>query len=628
MTFVAGFVHSPTEKELSSESFRATLPSEHKSYREQIGQDFGFFISPPSALPEDRFDLQPLKVGNVRFVGDIRLDNRDDLVGLLGWNPSESRSKADSDFFLAAWLRWGQDALKYLVGGFAVAIWNEANRELTLVRDHVGERPLYYLENGHTIAFSSLPSPLRSIPGVDTSLDDLRMLHYLAIIQERPTQTFFKNIHMLPIGHLATFRNGISTLRRYWHPLDAPQTRFKSDQEYVESFRELFDRAVGARLRTVGKVGTQLSGGMDSSSVTATAARLLGQQRLTSFTSVPQKGFSDENPIGRFGDEGPAAALVAAMYPNIDHVLVQSRGEELISAVEQMGRLQGHPVFNPTNQLWFKTIMDQSRERGITVMLQGACGNATISFGGLIALSDLFRHGHWFRLARLAQTLRKRGYASWRGAASFAFSSAMPDWLRRRVNRELKDFSFAFSPVHPAQAATHKLIQKTKEEFFGSDTSPREFRRQMFEYYDIGFVNAAASLGWGISLLDPTQDKRIFDFCYSIPIEQYLVGGQTRSLVRRAMKGRLPDATLACTTRGLQSADWFLTMGARLDEMKQELRFIQKSPTAQRLLDLDRLHMLLETWPSDGFADSSISDSYNLALIRGLSAGNFIRHFE
>jgi asparagine synthase (glutamine-hydrolysing) len=94
------------------------------------------------------------------------------------------------------------------------------------------------------------------------------------------------------------------------------------------------------------------------------------------------------------------------------------------------------------------------------------------------------------------------------------------------------------------------------------------------------------------------------------------------------MKGRLPDATLACTTRGLQSADWFLTMGSRLDDMKQELQCIQKSPTAQRLLDLDRLQMLLETWPSNSFADNSISDSYNLALIRGLSAGNFIRHFE
>jgi asparagine synthase (glutamine-hydrolysing) len=628
MTFIAGFVHSSFKPGLFPEIFRSSLPPEIKRYREAVGQDSGFFISPPSALPEDRFDFQPLKAGPLRLVGDIRLDNRDELIALLGWNAAESRAKADSDLFLAAWLRWGQDALKHLVGGFAVAILDEPNRELTLIRDHVGERPLYYIESGQTIAFASLPSPLRSIPGVDTSLDELRMIHYLAIIPEAPTQTFFKNIHMLPVGHLVTFRNGVSSLRRYWHPLNAPQTRFKSDQQYVEAFRELFDRAVSARLRTAGQVGTQLSGGMDSSSVTATAARLLGQQRLTSFTSVPQRGFSDENPIGRFGDEGPAAALVAAMYPNIDHVLVQSRSEELISALQQMGMLQGHPVFNPTNHLWFKAIMDQSRERGITAILQGACGNATISFGGMIALSDLFIHGHWFKLARLARTLRKRGYASWRGAASFALGSVMPGSLRRRVNRELNEFSFAFSPVHPAQAATHNLIQKTKDEFFGSDTNPREFRRQMFEYYDTGFVNGAASLGWGVSLRDPTQDKRIFEFCFSIPIEQYLVGGQTRSLVRRAMKGRLPDATLACTTRGLQSADWFLTMGSRLDDMKQELRYIQNSPTARRLLDLDRLQILLEKWPADGFADSAISDSYNLALIRGLSAGNFIRHFE
>jgi asparagine synthase (glutamine-hydrolysing) len=190
------------------------------------------------------------------------------------------------------------------------------------------------------------------------------------------------------------------------------------------------------------------------------------------------------------------------------------------------------------------------------------------------------------------------------------------------------NFDFAFSPVNPKQAAEHDLKQKAWEEFYGADLSPEGFRRQMFDYYDPGFVNVSTTVAWQVELRDPTQDKRIFEYCFAIPVEQYLVGGQTRSLVRRAMRGYLPASTLARTERGLQSADWFMTMGARRKEMADELTRIRKSPVANRVLDLDRLQMLLDTWPEDGFERESVSDAWHLALSRGLSAGNFIRQFD
>jgi asparagine synthase (glutamine-hydrolysing) len=547
---------------------------------------------------------------------------------MLGWTAGDAKEKGDADFFMAAWARWGRHALRHLIGGFAVAIWDAVNRELTLVRDHVGERSLYFLHVRETFAFASLPGPLRAVPDVDTSLDEVRLTHYLAILPGDPTQTFFKNIQQIPVGHMVTLRDGNATLSRYWHPLDAPQIRYSSDDDYVEAFRERFDRAVSARLRTTGRVGSQLSGGMDSSSVTAMAAHLLGGQRLTAFTSVPQAGFSGQNPSGRFGDEGPEAAQVAAMYPNIDHILVQSADGDMIGGLHALGALQGQPVFNPLNEMWFRAIAENALARGITVMLHGACGNATISAGGMVGLGDLFRSGRWLTLARLVLALRKGGHASFRGAASWATAPVLPQWMRRRLGPEMAAFDLAFSPVHPEQAATHNLQERAWKEFYGADGSTEAFRRSMFEYFDGGFSNVATTLGWELELRDPTQDKRIFEYCFSIPIEQYLVGGQTRSLVRRAMRGYLPASTLARTTRGLQSADWFLTMGARRREMAEELARIRMSPLANRLLDLDRLGRLLETWPGEGFERASVSDSWHLALVRGLSVGNFIRQFE
>jgi len=628
MTYIAGIARPGTDAADVCLSMQSQVRPERSAWSAVSLPSLSFAVHQTARLPEDKYDRQPLAEDGLRLIGDIRIDNREELSSLFGWTSNEARCKADSDYFLAAWKLWGKNALRQIVGGFAVALWNEQTQGLTLVRDHVGERPLYFLYAQGTFAFSSLPTSLRCLPGIDTSLDEDRMLLHLAVLGGTPTQTFFKNVQSVPPGHCVTFRNGHVQIERYWHPLDAPQIRYSSDEEYVEAFRERFDLAVGARLRTIGCVGSELSGGMDSSSVSATAARLLRSRKLTCYTAVPQSGFSGVNPSGRFGDEGPAAARLAAMYANIDHVLIDSADEDLIQAMQAMGRLQGHPVFNPLNQMWLTAMMDDARERGVKVMLQGACGNATISAGGLTGLSELFLQGKWLRLIQLIDQLREHGHTGLRNALSFATGPILPQWIRKLLSPELASFNFDFCPARPELVVSRGLREKTLAEFFGHDNSVAGFRRHMFDYYDVGFANGALSLGWDIEARDPTQDKRIFEFCYAIPIEQYLVGGQTRSLVRRAMKGSLPESTLACTDRGLQAADWYLTLGARRDQMAAELAAIRLSPAAHRLLDLERMSSLLETWPKDGFELEAVSDSWHLALVRGLSAGNFIRNFE
>ena len=186
--------------------------------------------------------------------------------------------------------------------------------------------------------------------------------------------------------------------------------------------------------------------------------------------------------------------------------------------------------------------------------------------------------------------------------------------LRRLLSPEIGQFDFNFSPVNPEAANRLRLKERAFSEFFEADKSSAHFRRKMFDYYDAGFANAATSLGWGISLRDPMQDKRIFEFCFAIPIEQYLAEGQSRSMVRRAMRDRLPAEVLACTTRGLQAADWFLTLGARQQQMREELGKIKESPVGRRVLDIDRLERLVATWPASGFERPEVSDSWHLAL--------------
>jgi asparagine synthase (glutamine-hydrolysing) len=562
------------------------------------------------------------------IVADLRIDNHDDMVREL-----DLRQTASDDEVLAhAWSRWGFSVVDHLIGGFAFACWEPQRQMLFLARDHGGERPLHFTRSigSHgSFAFASMPPGLCALPDVGHRVNVEGTAHYLAALSPRGTETFFEGVERLPPAHWMKVSPAGIEIRRYWHPLDTPPIRYQRDSDYVEDFRERLNRAVRARLSGAEGIASQLSGGLDSSSVTVTAARLLAPEggRVTSFTAVPIPGYDGGALPGRFGDEGDQAAEVAALYPNIDHVRVNVSGRDLLASSYRDTRLTGQPTFNPTNMLWIDAILDGMRSRGLGVLLQGAGGNSTISFGGLIGLSDLLRSGHWIRLFRLTRELRAGGYTSWRGAASWATGGLVPQWLRRLYHPEMRSFSLSYTAVHPQLAAECRLKEEALAQFYGVESSSESVRRSL-DFYDPGVNNGFAAAAWQVEQRDPTQDKRVFEFCLGIPIEQYLVGGQSRSLIRRAMQDRLPASTLRRTTRGLQSADWYLTVGAARPQLSAELTRIERSPLACRVLDTARLRTLLDTWPGSGYHTAQVSDVWHLALTRGIAAGSFLAQYD
>ena len=582
----------------------------------------------PDASSETQYRSARAAAAVPYIIADLRLDNHDDLVREL-----DLRQTASDDEVLAhAWTRWSFNVMEHLIGGFAFACWEPQRQTLFLARDHGGERPLHFARSlgpSGGFAFASLPPGLCALPGVGHRVNVERMAHYLAALSPRGTETFFEGVERLPPAHWIKVSPAGIEIRRYWHALDTPPVRYRRDSDYVDDFRERWDRAVRARLSGAEGIASQLSGGLDSSSVTVTAAHLLAPEggRITSFTAVPISGYDGGALPGRFGDEGDQAAEVAARYPNIDHVRVNVGGRDLLASSLRDMRLSGQPTFNPTNMLWIDAILDGMRSRGLGVLLQGAGGNNTISFGGLIGLSDLLRSGHWIKLLRQTRQLRARGYTSWRGAASWATGWLVPQWLRRLYHPDMRGFSLSYTAVHPQLAAEYRLKEEALAQFYGVESSSESVRRSL-DFYDPGVNNGVAAAAWQVEQRDPTQDKRIFEFCLGIPIEQYLAGGQSRSLIRRAMQGRLPDSTLRRTTRGLQSADWYLTVGAARPQLSAELTRIERSPLACRVLDTARLRTLLKTWPNSGYHTAQVSDVWHLALTRGIAVGSFLAQYD
>ncbi len=569
-------------------------------------------------LPEDRFDHQPLwsPDRSCCLVADVRLDNRADLARKL--NLSAPEQLADSEILLTTWLRWGESCLEHLLGGFAFAVWTPARQQLFAARDHAGERPLCYHQRPGLFALASQPKELLSLPGVNQGVDEEILASTLVLVDTDPSRSLFRGIRLLPPGHcLRVTPDGLTT-RSYWHPSDTPSLRFRRDEDYAEALTAILDQAVEARLRSVRPVASQLSAGLDSGAVTASAALLLAArgQGLTAFTSIPHPDFQPTGHPGRILNEWPGAHDLARLYPNLDHVPVDTRGEDLLADLQAWSDALDEPPRNITNLLWYSRTLELARERGIGVLLQGTAGNATLSFEHGAIFRHLLRRGHWLRILRTAHTLRSNGAMSFR--ASFRHATA-------RFPASSAPIDLTFTPIHPDLLRKYDLLPRLVDRLRSEQLDLTAYRRRFFDTGDDGLVNAAVRDRFGIDLRDPTNDKRLWEFSYAIAPEQHLAGHRGRSVIRRALRDRLPRATLLRYKRGMQSADWPHILTSARPALLAELERIEAFAPAQSMLNLPRLRHLLTEWPVAGFDTSDIIASRHFALTRGIAAGYFLR---
>jgi asparagine synthase (glutamine-hydrolysing) len=406
----------------------------------------------------------------------------------------------------------------------------------------------------------------------------------------------------------------------------------RSSDDYAEGLRHHFDRAVSDRLGE-GAVGSHLSAGLDSGCVTATAAGLLAAsgRRLTAFTAVPRQGYDGPAHPGTIIDEGPMAAELAAMHANIDHVIVRNGGSPLAD-LDRNFFLYERPVLNLCNMLWAHRILDEARARKIGVLLTGQYGNMSISYSGMPLLHQLLARGRWLRLAREAVALRRNG-AHLRLIASQALGPLLPKPLWTALNAARgRGFNLAdYSAIAPEAVERMQLRRRAAERGFDMSHRPRrdpaEERLWVLHRVDLGNYNKGTLAGWGIDQRDPTADRRLIEFCLSVPMDQYLRAGVTRALARTAFADRLPPSVRDEERRGHQGADWHegVAEAQSSGALAAELRSIGGSAEAASVVDVGRMQGFEASLPVSDWHKPTVVWPYRLALLRGVSAGHFIR---
>ena len=520
--------------------------------------EMGVFADGPIGLGHRRLSIvgvsdgqQPMHShdGNlvVSFNGEIfnYVELRSELIAA-----GESfRTGSDTEVLLRLFELFGERALDKLNGDFAFAIYDKRAHRLTLVRDRMGVRPLYYTWLKGTIVFGSEAKALLAFPGIEAAMDIEALDQIFTLWAPIAPQTAFKDIFELPPGHLMVVENGRAATRAWWsldYP-DAGETDARSENEVAGELLALLDDATRIRLRADVPVGSYLSGGLDSSLVSALAARHIGD-RLRTFSVTFDSAEHDES--------GFQAEMVRAL--GTEHTSIATSGDDIARAFPDVVQAAERPILR-TAPAPLLRLSRHVHDAGYKVVLTGE-GSDEI-FAGY----DIFREARVRRfvarepLSRIRPHLFRRLYHYLPGIQSqsaeylAAFFGAGSD--------SLDDPLFSHRPRFRATAQTKLFYSEDlRAQLNGYDATaalaeslPARFAKwhplHQAQYLETRFLLPGyilSSQGDRVSMANavegrfPFLDHRLVEFASRIPTEMKLRGLNEKHILKRAAHGLIP----------------------------------------------------------------------------------------
>lgn len=558
--------------------------------------------------PEALHETLPLQseTGHIVLTAGARLDNRADLFRSLHIPSAEQTAMPDSTLLLKAYEKWGTACPKHLLGDWALAVWDAERRQMFLARDHFGYSGLYYFQSSRIFVFASFIKGILALPEVPRHLNPEGLLGERQWLGHGRSSLYEGILRLTPAQSLIVTPSG-SMIQPYWHPAEAPDVRFSSDQDYLDAFLDLYSEAVRCRLRSHRPLGVMLSGGLDSGSVATLAAQELAQrgQHLYAFSSVPQFPTSEAVTAHQRGDETPAIEAICHRAGHIDLTYIRAQDVSPLDGLERVLDILGQPMNEPMNLYWAVSLLETAQRRGLGTLLTGGGGNLTVSWAGEREeyLRSLLSQGQWRAFVREVDAWRQVHHASlWRTIKGQVAKPLLPRSWQRSGRR------------WRAQAPEGE--------------QPSAQRRWLYEAFDSSILAPWFELGahFGLEVRDPTVDLRVLTFCLGLPPEQYTRNGQTRLLIRRAMAGRMPESALWDERHGKQAADIIPRLRASQGQVAALLQELEESALARQYVDLPHIKGTFAALQQR--VDPELTDEVRFRWMRGLMIALFLHRME
>lgn len=516
--------------------------------------DDGLYVDSQAALAMRRLSVidlvtgqQPVsnEDGSIWLVFNGEIYNYRQLRAELRQQGHIFVSESDSEVVVHAYEAFGEAFLNRLNGMFAIAIWDKSRGRLLLARDHLGIKPLYYWAGHDQIIFGSELKALLAHPELPRQIDPVALDQFLTLEYIPSPRTIIQDVSKLEPGHYLVWENGRSETRPYWHiptELQLPST----EAGLTEQLRELIDDAVGLQLVSDVPLGAFLSGGIDSSTIVAAMS-----QRATEKVRTFSVGFEDDTY-----NELPFARQVASRF--------DTHHEEAILApdiVDLVVKLSAHLDEPLADFSIFPTyLVSKLARQFVTVALSGDGGDEL--FGGY----DTYVAQKADRIyGLLPGTLRqkflpelfdkvppqpaKKGLIN--KAKRFVEGGALPKALqhtRWMIFLKESEKNQLYTPLlrQSVNGHTNEILLRHFEKAGSREALAQQQYVDIKTYLADNILTKVDRMSMAVSLEArvPLLDYRIVEFALNLPAHMKMQRGQTKVILRRAMRDRLPAAVL------------------------------------------------------------------------------------
>lgn len=457
------------------------------------------------------------KTYTIVYNGEIY--NCDELCPILRKNGIELKTKCDTEVVLWTYILFGKKSVELLNGIFAFAVYCETDRTLFLARDRFGVKPLFYAFSGSTLMFASEIKAILESGLVPPEIDKTGLWQLLFMSPVTVSGSgIFKNIFEIKPAHFATFdENGFKT-ERYWSLKAEPYT--KNSAEAAEEVKYLLTDAITRQLKSDVPICTFLSGGIDSSIISAVAAKEFEKNGDTLCTySFEYDGNKTNFKSSLFQPQGDDDyAVFMAKYIKSDHTVLTCPTD--LNAIHLLSAVLSR---------------DFPGQADIDSSLYYFCGKVkkkhTVALSGECA-DEIFGGYPWFyRSEMLKRSFFPWIHAPFARANLFRSEIAMPkegyDWASGIYKKTLDDVSYLESDSEDMK--TSRKATRLSQDYFMASLLERKDRM---------------SMAHGLEVRVPFADHRISELVYNIPREIKFENGVEKALLRNAMKDYLPEPIL------------------------------------------------------------------------------------
>ena len=489
---------------------------------------------------------------------------------------------------LQAFFQLKEECFKHLCGAFSFILLNTLNKEIYCVRDHLGMKPIYFSFENNAFCFATEPKFIFQLTTKKRALNERKLISIITRNDNYPSQTLFQGINRVEKGNFIKIVDG-KLQNHVYHQFQKPSyINYDNEKDYVDLFQETFTKVIEDQINGFNTFGTTLSGGLDSTAVSRTAAKinrsLNPKKNIISFSyqfsELESCDFSITDEMKYVKD--------AVSMGGLDSKIVEIKKSNCVKELIEAQNRFPSPCFQG-NRYQELLLIKACQNNNINMLLTGFDGDCTVSYG-MEQIQILINQGKIFEALSLNKKTREnRGLQN--NALKIVYNYIFLKYISPEIHLLIKkikgfknyEFQYKFLKSSFTDNIDHlEVLRKNRELMFDTECGHMNLLnsnhfQNVFESLDIDY-----SYG-GIEERHPFCDKRLMELCLNIPPTLKLKDGYTRYILREAMKKDFPTSIQTRMTKSDLSPYFFYSADQQMKELIT--RLIQTNSKLQNYLN-------------------------------------------